>query len=160
MLVSIIHVQGKPREIRPKEFNTKYLKKHSFNNDHLCYMCTGQGTYTERLPVCTSKVNLWINRSPKAQRLDGSVFSERESCWRGFLLPQILFHTIAFFHATPPVYQATDPLQPASSQPFMFRRTLRYFKRIWTRSCSRWRSCVTTQARKFLIGTAASKTAA
>lgn len=34
----------------------------------------------QRLPVCSSKVKLSINRSPKAQRLDGSVFSEPESC--------------------------------------------------------------------------------
>lgn len=41
---------------------------------------TGQRSYAERLPVCTSKVKLWINRSPKAQGLDGSVFWQWESC--------------------------------------------------------------------------------
>lgn len=43
----------------------------------------------------TSKVKLGINRSPKAQRLDGSMFSEQESCRLGFSLLQIPFHMIA-----------------------------------------------------------------
>lgn len=55
----------------------------------------GRRTYTGKFPVCTSKVKLGINRSPKAQRLDGSMFCERESCWLGFSLLQIPFHMTA-----------------------------------------------------------------
>lgn len=83
---------------------------------------TGRRTYRGRLPVCTSKVKLWINRSPKAQRLDGSVFSERESCWLGFSLLQIPFHMVASISA-PPVYTAAAcTSRPAASQYFRSSR--------------------------------------
>lgn len=76
---------------------------------------TERRTYTGRLPVCTSKVKLWINRSPKAQRLDGCVFSERESCWLGFSLLQIPFHRIASITLLPPPVYTAAALPPVLS---------------------------------------------
>lgn len=49
MLVSILHAQGKPSEMMPKEFNTKYLQMCSFFSIMITYaMCVQDGELAQK----------------------------------------------------------------------------------------------------------------
>lgn len=66
----------------------------------------------QKLPVCTSKVKLWINRSPKAQRLGRFRVLGAGVLLTGLLAAADSLSHDRFHHAIPPVCQAAAPSPP------------------------------------------------